>query len=115
MSKRLSAEQKTFNKIYRHLLRQNERSADKDGICLYRGPRGLRCAAGVCIPNKDYNKNMENTNADGELVRPVLLKKGYHVKAAQDLQIIHDTTPVPQWQGALEHYAREHYLTIPAI
>ena len=52
--------QKIFNKIAKHLLKQNKRSLNADGRCVYRGPNGLKCAIGCLIPDKIYNKKMDN-------------------------------------------------------
>ena len=56
--------QKVFTKVKRGLLKQNKRSMKREmnaGLpeCLYRGPRGLRCAIGLLIKDKFYSKSLE--------------------------------------------------------
>ena len=55
MAPRKLTRQAAFNKVARHLLRQNAKSTNKDGECLYRGPNGLRCAVGALIPRRVKN------------------------------------------------------------
>jgi hypothetical protein len=52
-----------FEKIKTHLLTQNEKSVDEDGICMYRGLNGLMCAAGCLIPDSEYNPADEETSS----------------------------------------------------
>ena len=52
--------QVVFDMVAEHLLKQNEKSqVSKEGTCWYRGPRGLKCAAGCLIPDDKYNSDME--------------------------------------------------------
>ena len=39
---------------------QGEVSANSNGTCLYRGPRGLKCAIGHLIPDESYDISLEN-------------------------------------------------------
>lgn len=51
------------DEIATHMLTQNERSVTSDGMCLYRGPRGLMCAAGKLIDDAKYHEDIEGGNA----------------------------------------------------
>ena len=46
--------QEVFDIVSKHLLKQNERSGFSDDSCSYRGPNGLKCAAGILIPDEEY-------------------------------------------------------------
>ena len=48
-----------FNKVVRHLFKQNKKCVNEDGACVYRGPNNTKCAVGALIPNRLYNEEME--------------------------------------------------------
>jgi hypothetical protein len=50
--------QEIYDNVKSHLLAQGCR-ASKDGICRYRTPEGLKCAAGCLIPDSLYRESME--------------------------------------------------------
>lgn len=50
--------QELFNIVSLHLLNQGQKSAHET-LCMYRGPNGMKCAAGVLIPDNEYNPSME--------------------------------------------------------
>lgn len=114
MSKPLSQSQKLFNRVARHLLRQNCKS-EKDGVCLYRGPNGTRCAAGAVIPNRKYKKSMETCTVDNKQVEPTIISLGYNLQELRALQLIHDQSDVYEWRGNLESYAKERNLKMPVV
>ncbi len=116
MSKPLSQNQKTFNKVYRHLIRQGEKSV-KNGVCVYRGNNGLRCAVGALIPNRLYDPNFERFTAGGicgELNR-TLLGLGYDLGFVRELQVIHDGCEPNEWRDELKRFATTYNLTIPKV
>lgn len=51
--------QNMFNFVCRCLAIQQRRSADRNGDCLYRGPDGMKCAVGHCIPNGEYRPSFD--------------------------------------------------------
>lgn len=53
--------QDVFDEVALHLLRQGQKSAS-EGICYYRGPDGLKCAAGFLIPDELYHESFEGNN-----------------------------------------------------
>lgn len=120
MSKPLSRDQKTFNKSARHLLKQNKKSkADYDGIgdllCAYRGEDGLRCAAGVLIPNHKYSKSFEGKRSSGVRVGPVLESCGHNTRLTDCLQDVHDNYEPEDWKMALENVARKFNLKMVKV
>jgi hypothetical protein len=120
MSKKLSADQKLFNKVYRHAFKQNAQSRSDIG-CAYRGANNTRCFIGCAIPNKVYTERMEGEAADtgkyGEvgLVRTFLESQGYNIKLAAELQNVHDGFNVEYWKDELERVARKYSLTTPKL
>jgi hypothetical protein len=101
--------QAIFDKVKRHLLKQGCKSMedDKSAItrwCMYRGPRGLKCAIGALIPDDLYDPAMEMKSI-GQLLRSwewgAAIEKatGASSDSAADvgflskLQNVHDTAP----------------------
>lgn len=61
--------------------------------CLYRGPNGLKCAAGWLIPDDKYRVEMENVPATIGIVFTALEDLGYtsqQISLIRSLQGIHD-------------------------
>lgn len=64
-------------------------SADDAGVCLYRGPDGIKCAAGHLIPDDEYDPEYEHQGAsevslDGESFF------GHDLHLVEALQNAHD-------------------------
>lgn len=115
MTQRLSQNQKTFNKVARHLLKQNQKStsrASNSTRCLYRGPNGLRCAIGCLIPNRLYNESMEDKCAGHFSMAPILQQLGHDPYFCDKLQLIHDGYEPAEWRSKLEEFAKEYNLTL---
>lgn len=48
--------QEIFDKVWAGLKGQGfERSITEEGICVYRGPNGTKCAAGHVLPDEEYD------------------------------------------------------------
>lgn len=58
-----------FETVANHLLAQGRPSKNEKGMCVYRGPDGLKCAVGALIPDKAYNPRMEDICASSIIVR----------------------------------------------
>lgn len=56
--------QMVFDTVVEALLKQGKPSSNEDE-CLYRGPRGLKCAIGHLIPDESYNPNIESSSVSG--------------------------------------------------
>ena len=53
--------QEIFDKVVRALIEQGRPSVDPiTGFCLYRGPDGVKCAAGFLIPDERYQAIFED-------------------------------------------------------
>lgn len=92
-----------------HLLVQNERSYGDECGCMYRGPRGLKCAVGALITDDVYNPNIEMSTADSAMVFNAVLESNPELKtldqphqeylsvALLELQEIHDDFGCDEW------------------
>lgn len=114
MSRKLSANQKAFNKAVKFLLKQNKKSIDNNGKCLYRGPNNTRCGAGVLLPDRLYRKEMEGqvcwvSNTVGEAIKSC----GYSTVFVRKIQVIHDDSPVHTWKEKFQELAEEEGLVWP--
>lgn len=115
MSKPLSQNQKTFNKVYKHLIKQGKKSVGEHGSCLYRGQDGTKCAVGCLIPDRLYNKDIEHKSAVFRTVRNVLEQLGHDPSFCQELQMIHDNRGVASWPNELEVLAEKYSLKVPQV
>lgn len=102
--------QEIFDIVSIHLMKQYETSFLKGKTCAYRGDRGLKCAAGILIPNNEYKPEFE--------------KKTWHTLTAEgfvenkfsdeirQLQIIHDFECCRNWCYKLTEFAKKHNLQV---
>ena len=105
--------QQVFDQVSSHLLAQGKRSADESkyqplvngqaDACMYRGPQGLKCAAGCLIGEGEYNYNMECRGWD-TLVRHGVVPPA-HQELIVQLQSIHDSCRPSKWSEALDRLA----------
>lgn len=115
--------QKTFNKVYRHLLTQKKKAYSKaQGICLYRTPKsGLKCAVGCLIPNRLYQPDMEGSSVRNlaifyQKLAPIVGETGSKkARLVTDLQYVHDTFGPSKWAEQLAKLAEAFDLKIPKI
>ena len=108
-------QQAVFNKVARHLLKQNRKSMDNKCMCecMYHSPEGLSCAVGCLISKADYRKEMESW-AVRDLVEdlPEFLE---HLELLNSLQKTHDIKDVADWRASLEKIAEDYNLKFPKI
>lgn len=95
-----ATEQEVFDQVANHLLTQNKKFENFDGICMYRGLNGLKCAAGCLIGDDEYNPEFENTTWY------ILVQLGKvprkHLDLIDELQILHDSTDCHKWKDGLK-------------
>lgn len=106
--------QQVFDAVCVHLAQQGERSKLSDtpaapsfAGCLYRGPRGLRCAVGALIRDHEYDPITE-----GQPVSCAWLPERLapHTMLLFRLQRVHDTWATEDWPIMLEQVARDYEL-----
>ena len=105
--------QHTFDTIVEHLRKQGCKSADAIGVCLYRGPNGLKCAAGILIPDDKYHLDMENKPCDLDIVCKAIPEQ-YDIHIASRMQNIHDSYPPCYWESKFKQLAERYNLTYKA-
>ena len=106
MTKKLSDEQKIFNKVSKHLLLQNERSVTFSSGCRYRGEDGLKCAIGCLIKDEVYSSDLEGNGVQSPDVVAALVDSGVKVtpetyELMSRLQEIHDESQPSEWPRLL--------------
>jgi hypothetical protein len=95
--------QEVFDQVVKHLLEQGKRSfkldVDGDEFCLYRGSKGLKCAAGCLISDSEYKDDMEGRGWRN------LVNIGYasdaHIDLIACLQAVHDKKELSTWREEL--------------
>ena len=105
-----------FNTVALHLLNQGTRAANEHGVCLYRGPDGTKCAAGVMIPDCHYHPDMEQTSIDSVLSNNPELEPYFpSIELATSLQNTHDSSEPGTWFAELRGVARKFNLSTDAL
>lgn len=106
--------QEIFDQVVAHLGRQRARSIDHDtGLCLYRGPDGLKCAVGCLITDAEYTSEMDTLGSDvRDLQDGGLLPERLRddVGLLSYLQEVHDYHDVSTWRAHLGAAARKFSL-----
>lgn len=107
-------DQELFDKVAKHLLKQNRCSESPDGLCMYRGPRRAKCAAGVLIKDEFYSKDLEGSSVESSpKVRTALIKSGVRrsqLPLVTELQLLHDNDLPNNWAYALKNLASRYDL-----
>lgn len=80
--------QETFDIVVTALRAQGRKSVDAHGGCMYRGPNGLKCAAGHLIPDSLYSPEMEHKIASNHT--KMLIELGHDPWFVNALQAAHD-------------------------
>jgi len=109
--------QTIFNRVKKHLLKQNEKALTDMGKCRYKAKSGLKCAIGCLIHKKYYDEDIEDNGASEYLVRQAVAKSlklqafdedNVLTEMLGDLQYIHDMTPTFEWSMKLKEYKENH-------
>ena len=117
--------QAAFNRSVKGLASQGFRrsTGNYNGAsgCAYRGRDGRRCALGWLIPDKRYDRALENQVPDycDELLVAVLGKKTRSTKTISFLRYLqeaHDFSESPNdMKMNLRNFAEEHKLKLPKV
>ena len=83
--------QELYDFIVEAIVKQGRPSIGYNARCLYRGPDGLKCAAGHVIPDSMYSKKMENSDIF-QMFETGLLPRSLvpHRDLIKRLQYLHD-------------------------
>jgi hypothetical protein len=116
--------QQLFDTVVNHLRKQGKKSIDAGGACMYRGPDGTKCAAGILITDEEYHWDLE-----GKIVLALTTQKnkaylpgfaevvGPNTDLMLSLQSVHDQFVVEMWEKELESVAATYHVvyTPPTI
>jgi hypothetical protein len=118
-----SSKQQVFDWVAYNLLKQNKASIDvENGLCVYRSPEGLKCAAGWCISDKEYNHSFEG-HTWKELIRYENIPSN-NMELIDELQSVHDNgigtihpgvRNRPFWKKSLIRCAKNHDLNYDVV
>ena len=98
--------QQIFDTVATHLSDQGEQSLNKGGDCMYRGPKGLKCAVGRLIPDDIYVTGMEGRKVSAlvvEFIVPDFFMVDDNQVVLEQLQSVHDCREVEEWKEGLEN------------
>lgn len=113
--------QQVLNTVVTNLRKQGERSFDIDfegrEVCLYRGPNGVKCAAGHLMPDKLYDKSWER-QAICDLIHDYTYEELFgddveDITLVEELQNIHDSYDVEEWEEYWKELADKWELVLP--
>lgn len=114
--------QEVFDKAYLGLKSQGFRkSANHNNKCFYRGPAGLKCAIGHCIPDKAYCVDWDSKNGTlASDIQAELKEMDYDLFSEvsgdflDNLQAVHDNSNSPEdMKRRLQDFAKTCGLTVP--
>jgi len=105
--------QRLFDRVSKHLLKQGKKSIDPNGMCLYRDPRGLKCAIGCLIPDSRYYPGLEGKSIYTSAVMAAARYTKDQIKLVLELQNLHDAFIINSdcWPEKLAEIARNNGLT----
>ncbi len=120
--------QEVLTRVVLHLRKQKCKSVGADPnrpqrldtgeiykACLYRGPNGTMCAAGVLIPDGKYTTEMEGKTVQSDLLLPLFQSLEIDVVLLSDMQTIHDRSPVCYWEDEFARTAQTWGLVVPPL
>jgi len=98
-----------FNKVEKHLLKQNAKSIDSNDECQYRTDDGLKCAVGCLMSDAVYQYEFEGESVRNESVAEALTpivgvneeKREIKLGLLYQMQLVHDDSPVEAWKHDL--------------
>jgi hypothetical protein len=86
--------QEVYDQVKAHLLAQKCKSENEEK-CLYRGPDGTKCAAGILIGDDEYEERMDTCEGLGDTSWLGLVEEGavpnIHRNLIVSLQQVHDS------------------------
>lgn len=115
----ITSKQAVFNTVFLAARSQGCKSLDSSGErCRYRGDKKRKCFAGMAIPDRLYDKEMEGKFI--EVVWAKFPKVSEYFNEDEDilrllskLQSLHDNNEVERWKAGFKMIAKKYCLTIP--
>lgn len=100
--------QEVFDACAKHLIEQGKKSEDGRGMCRYRGPNDLKCAAGIFISDEAYEANRGKLEERGWHGVSQTIGLGYaHCELVQYMQRVHDDAVPGNFVGSVVSSLRE--------
>jgi hypothetical protein len=85
--------QETFDKVVTALRAQGKPSVNPEtNECMYRGPNGIKCAAGHLIPDDEYKPKFEGYRVDADTIISIIQDNGHDIALVKELQFAHDSS-----------------------
>ena len=109
--------QEIFDTVVKHLRKQNARSTfcrDTIDVCAYRGINGTKCAVGCLIPDDVYDISMEGVGVYGIVYNNKLQFLANNIELCRDLQHIHDSISIMEWEDMFQRVSISHNLIYTA-
>lgn len=109
--------QEVFDKVVAHLRAQGRKAVNERGDCVYHAPDGTKCAAGCLILDEHYREDFEDKSSAHPDVARALRNSGVPEDAStlvRDLQRIHDSFDLEEWEDRLAGTASLFDLTYSA-
>jgi hypothetical protein len=110
--------QETFDTVVGHLRKQGRKAVGPYAKgCRYRTSEGLKCAAGVLIPDDEYTRHMEGspvavyTDGNKTPAYRCMERHGHDVTLVTELQQIHDCRDPGDWESDFRALASRFGLT----
>lgn len=100
--------QEVYSQVRKHLLTQGIQSMIEFHGCQYRGPDGLKCAAGCLVSDEEYQPEMEGKVWEyvvHQKIAPIA-----HMELISELQTIHDMKDPASWEHCLNKLAADFNL-----
>lgn len=104
-----ATEQQIFDQVAQHLLKQGRRCVRLGGGCVYRGPNGMKCAAGALIDDDEFNPRLDSSGLTWLMAVAGGLVPAAHANFVRGLQNLHDQE-LGQFEPKLREFARAHKL-----
>lgn len=85
-----ATQQQVFDQVVSQMIKQGQQSALDNGLCKYRGPNGLMCAAGCLMSDDEYNPSFDRGAGSWDMLVDKKLVPPHHSALIRKLQICHD-------------------------
>lgn len=85
-----ATEQQVFDQVVSQMIKQGRKSIHENGLCKYRGPEGLMCAAGCLMSDDEYNPNFDKGAGNWDHLIGKGLVPHHHGALIRTLQVCHD-------------------------
>lgn len=79
--------------------------------CRYRTPDGRKCFIGALIPDEKYSQKLENHTVALQDVRNAAGITSEQVVLAENLQMLHDSEGILNWERGFRNIAKTYNLT----